>query len=182
MKITSIFYLILTLSLPAIFGFKSNKAEQTIRVTLLSINCISADDYGGSEELYGKMWALNLSKFNSLKDAKNAFLFDELDKPAFNSPEIWRVGYEGTVVLKKGQSRDISKSTEIVCRNSTDKILIIGDLNERDYRDADDYLQSRGTIDNYVISISQLSNSITKTLVFKSGGTNVTMVVKIEKV
>jgi hypothetical protein len=179
MKKSLVVYCILALSLCSFVTNSSKKAPRTLRITLEYITCHSVDDSGGSEELYGKLWVLNLTTYKSAASARTAFNLDELMKVGDGSGSIWQTDRDHLVVLKKNQSRMIRQSTDITCEIG-DKLIILGDLDERDYRNADDLLEARGTVSEKVINSATFSGTRTDKLVFKSGGTNVSMTIKAQ--
>jgi hypothetical protein len=180
MKNTLFASCILALSLCSFVRPTTKKdSETTIRITLESINCHGAQDHRGSEELYGKLWVLNLNTYKSVSSARTAFNLNELMKVGDGSGSIWSTDRNHLVVLKKNQSRTIRQSTDLTCKRG-DKLIILGDLDERDYRNSDDVLESRGTISEKIINTANFSGSRTEKLVFISGGTNMSMTIKIQ--
>jgi len=155
---------------------------QNVRVTMQYILCKAADDYGGTEELYGKVWALNLAPYKSEKAAREYFERDDQLKIGLGGGEIWNKNRNHLVVLSKGQSRQINRSIDISCPE-TGNIIILGDMNERDYKgDPDDKLASNGSVENKVVALTSFTNTCLVDLVFQSGGTDVWVRVKLEKI
>jgi hypothetical protein len=159
-----------------------HQKELTIRVTLEKITCHSADDHGGSEEIYGKLWVLNLNTYGSVSAARDAFKFGEVLKSANASSSIWERDRDHFLTLRKGEEITEGDYKDMFCESGT-KLIIFGDLDERDYkRDPDDMLEQKGTINHGIINTNDLATGKKMTLVFKSGGTNVSMTVHIAKV
>jgi hypothetical protein len=181
MKKILLVYSIFALCLCSFMDNPSKRAPRTLRITLVSITCHSADDHGGDEELFGKLWVLNLTTYKTAKQARDAFKFDELLKVGDGSGSIWSTDRNNFITLRKGQSSSIGQSTDLTCEVG-DKIIILGDLDERDYRDPDDYLEASGTVSEKIINTVNFLGIRIEKLVFKSGGTDVSMTIKVQKV
>lgn len=168
-------------------SFSQTSQMQKVKVIMRHITCKGLDDDGITEELYGKIWALNLSPYKNLETARQNFNNDEIIKIGQGGGEIWKLDRDHYLAIKKGQTIRVSKSIEgqfieIVCKK-TDKIIVMGDMNERDWgwRSKDDLLASKGSIENKVVDLASFDGTYLVNLIFKSGGTEIWVEIAVEK-
>jgi hypothetical protein len=151
-----------------------------VRVKLLSLWCHKVDDQGKDEEIYGKCWALNANEYGGVRQARQAFRQDEILKKA-NNGMLWRANRDQFITLRKNQSFYFNKEA-IISYKKGDKIVLLGDLDERDYRNSDDILNGAGTQDYIVLDPTQLQPNVIYNLIFHAGGTSVSMQLKVEQI
>lgn len=156
---------------------------QKVKVTFRNITCKGLDDAGDTEELYGKVWALNMSPYRNIKTAKQYFDDDEIIKIGNGGGEIWRVSRDNYLAIRKNEMKTVGRSVFIMGRKNDD-IIILGDLDERDlgWRNPDDKLNSSGTISHKVVNLASFEGTYIVTLRFKSGGTDIWLDIAIEKI
>lgn len=151
-----------------------------VRVKLLTLSCYKADDKGNDEELYGRLWALNTRNYNSVQGARRAFQDQEILKMA-NNGIVWETDRNHYIIVPEKKYQPINREA-IITYQKGDQIVLLGDLDERDFKNADDLLNGNGTVDYIVLDLMNLNPNAIHNLLFRSGGTRVSMQIKVELV
>ena len=182
MQYSPIRFTLLLLAFLSLTSFSQPNQSQKVRVTLRYITCKAVDDSGPAEEIYGKVWALNLAPYKTAETARQYFEKDEVLKVGNGGGKIWSTDRDHYIALKKGETRQINKSVEIIC-SAPGKIIVLGDLDERDGGgNPDDRLASAGSLVYKVVDLSTFSDAAVVELIFKSGGTDVRVEVALKKI
>ncbi|MGB4839419.1 MAG: hypothetical protein WBP08_10525 [Saprospiraceae bacterium] len=155
--------------------------QQKCKVNIHSMKCIYSDDYGKNEELYGRIWALNLKTYGTVEYALNYFNRKELIKIGDGSGAVLDISRISYIQLKKNQSHvwyDMSKELTV---KPNDKIIVIGELIDRDWNNPDDKLMSAGSVWYKVVDLAKLNGALYQVdLSFKNSQSKVNMLVYVK--
>ena len=152
-------YTIVLLSLIFSIVSDSHAQQQKCKVQINSMKCLYSDDYGKNEELYGRVWALNLKTYGTVDNALNYFKTKEIIKVGDGSGEVHGISRTSYITLKKNQSHlwyDMNKELTV---KPNDKIIVIGELIDRDWDNADDKLMSAGSVWYKVVDLAKLKGA-----------------------
>ncbi len=144
-----------------------------IKVTLEKISCITADDDGGDEELYGKF------AVNAITGMKPFYVNISEEANGGNGRMLWNRGESNNLSLKKGQIEEIN-STVIFSLPAAGEIVLYGDLDESDgVFNTNDKLGADQVTRVKVQDI--INQSVYKIFQnYKSGGTNIKVDFRLE--
>lgn len=137
----------------------TGQQQKKVEIQIHNMKCIYSDDYGDNEELYGRIWALNLKTYGTVDNALNYFKTKEILKVGDGSGEVLGISRTSYITLKKNQSHlwyDMSKELTV---KPNDKIIVIGELIDRDWDNADDKLMSAGSVWYKVVDLAKLKGA-----------------------
>ncbi len=154
-KIITLSYIILNLFFIDIINFQPQKTT----IQIHSMKCIYSDDYGKNEELYGRVWALNLRTYRTVENAIEYFKRRELIKIGDGSGEILNISRNSHITLKKNESHIWYKLIKEMTIKPNDKIIVIGELIDRDWNNPDDKLMSTGSVWYKMVDLAKLNGA-----------------------
>lgn len=190
-----------------VFAVSAQKSKIEIKVSLVTVKCLGVDDgkRDNDEEIYGRIDVRRPMEGDGTKKILNQFpesrpsdyLPDDIDqnKNNNNGGIIWERTRNGAVRLKLNQSYyGTSQGVLKIDAYNTEKLVFIGDLEERDGKvKDDDYIQescnetqktynraSYKTI--YVQNIGKGKDAMVETLCFSSSGTKIEVTVRFERI
>ena len=156
-------------------GISMGLRPSLITVTLQSIRCISADDRGGVEEVYG---AYGVSAVTGMSPY-HANVFS----PGAANGTLWQRTASNTLSLEKGQFRNINAIRSFTLPQ-TGELVLYGDLSEEDENEGGGGKNDRlGESHLERIPVRDLRDGVPRVIehTYKSGGTVIAVLVTINR-
>lgn len=159
----------------------NGQQQQKISVQIHSMKCLYSDDYGKNEEIYGRVWALNLRTYGTVENAIDYFKRKELMKIGDGSGEVLDIPRSSHITLKKNESHLWYKLIKELNAKPSDKIIILGELIDRDWYNPDDRLMSAGSVWYKVVDLAKLNGAAYQVdLSFKNSQSKVNMLIFVK--
>jgi hypothetical protein len=155
-----------------------DQQQQKVKVRVHSMKCVYTDYYGKNDELYGRVWVLNLRIYKNVKNALDFFHRKEIMKLGDGSGPVLEISRDAYVQLKKDQSHlwnNVSKEISVL---PSDEIIIIGEFADRDWGNADDKLMAPESVYYKVIKVNTIQDATYQVdLSFKNSQSKVNMLI-----